>query len=466
MYSESPKFTQAIYLANHGDLASAARLFREVWDMDRTNQATFYCYIRCLHIAKLDDQVVDAINLMKRDLSSPLNVQILRIGLNAANRCGKDKAHQEMLLELHNSCPSDPEVCVQLSALRISQQQLNEAELIINGGLSRFPADPGLLTNLAILLTEKGDYIRAEESYKAVIEFAPSQFLGHYNLAMFFVLLGRHSEARRLLNTCLEIVPSAPEALAAMRLIDERDQRSGGLAEFYECIETLDWEGAKQSLLAVKSEISQFKYLAAASELRPNDYESLSLGSFLDFSRVVDTAQILRSEEPLVNELVCCLESNPSLILNRAGKPTVSGLQTHEMLAECIDPAMIELKRRILEVCDEYLRNHAFNPWLKQLSNRVPRNISGWGVILCDKGYQKRHVHPEGVLSGVVYLKTPAMTSSSTSKEGNLIFSRFDRYEVTPVVGKIVIFPSYLPHETAPIHGNEESICIAFNITS
>jgi tetratricopeptide (TPR) repeat protein len=465
MSSDFPKFTQAIYLANHGDLASAARLFREVWDMDRTNQATFYGYIRCLHIAKLDDQVVDAIDLMRRNLSSPLNVQILRIGLTAASRCGKDKAYQEILQELHNTCPSDPEVCVQLSALRIRQHQLNEAELILKGGLSKFPADPGLLTNLAILLTEKGDYNRAADCYNTVVKVAPRQFLGHYNLAMFLILLGRHAEARGLLNTCLEIVPSAPEALAAMRLIDERDQRSGGLAQFYQCIDAHDWEGAKQSLLAVKSEISEFKYLAAASELRPIDCDSLSLGTFFDFSRVVFTAQILRSEEPLVNELVCCLESNPSLVLNRAGKPTVSGLQTHEVLAECIDPAMIELKRRILEVCDEYLRNHAFNPWLKQLSNRVPRNISGWGVILRDRGHQKRHVHPEGVISGVVYLKTPLLTSSAATSEGNLVFSLRENCEIIPEVGKVVIFPSYLAHETVEIRGDEERICIAFNVS-
>lgn len=465
MYSESPKFTQAIYLANHGDLASAVRLFREVWDMDRSNQATFYGYIRCLHIARLDDQVVDAIDLIKRNLSSPLNVQILRIGLTAATRCGKDNAYHEMLQELYNRCPSDPEVCVQLSALRLRKQQLNEAEEIIKDGLSKFPADPGLLTNLAILLTEKGDYNRAEDCYNTVVNVAPGQFLGYYNLSMFLILLGRHTEARRLLNTCLEIVPSAPEALAAIRLIEERDQRSGGLAEFYQCIETQDWEGAKQSLLAVKSEISQFKFLAAASELPSTDYESLSLDSFLDLSRVVDTAQILRSEEPLVNELVCCLESNPSLVLNRAGKPTVSGLQTHEILAECIDPAMIEIKRRILEVCDEYLKRHAFNPWLKQLTNRLPRDISGWGVILRDGGHQKRHVHPEGVISGVVYLKTPLFTSSAATREGNLVFSRRDKWEIVPEVGRVVIFPSYLPHETVEIRGGEERICIAFNVS-
>jgi len=465
MLSESPKIKQAIDLANRGDLASAARLFREVWEMDRTNQTRFLNYIRCLHLAKFDDEVLDAINQMKRDLTSPLNVQILRIGLTAAKRCGKVEAHQDMLVTLYQMFPSDPEVCVELSAVRIREQQLDEAELIIRGGLSRFPADPGLLTNLAILLTERGDYNKAEEFYTRVIHVAPGQFLGHYNLAMFLVLLGKHAEAKRSLNTCLGIIPSAPEALAALRLIDERDQRSGGLAVFYNCIEAEDWEGAKQSLLAVKSEVSQFRYLAAASELRPTDYELLSLGSFLDFSRVVDTARILRCDEPLINELVCCLESSQTLVLNRAGKPTISGLQTHEILAECIDPAMNELRQRILEVCEEYIRSHGFNPWLRQLSDSRPRIISGWGVVLRDGGYQKRHVHPEGIISGVVYLKTSRLTSSAETREGNLVFSQRANCEVIPEVGKVVIFPSYLPHETVEIRGGEERICIAFNVS-
>jgi uncharacterized protein (TIGR02466 family) len=465
MFPESPKVSQAINLASLGDLATAAKLFREAWDMDKTNQATFYNYIRCLHLAKLDDQVIDAIDQMKRGISSPLNVQILRLGLNAAMRSGQYEAQEEVLLELYRTCPSNPEVCVQLSALLIRQQQLDRAELILKEALSRFPTDPGLVTNLAILLTERGDYPRAEACYTKVLQVAPRQFLGHYNLAMFLVLLGRHAEAKKLLNTCLEIVPSAPEALAALSMIDERDQRSGGLVAYYQCIEDKDWDSAKQSLLAVKSQISLFKYLAAASELRPTDYESLSLGSFLDSSRIVYTANVLEPEEPLIKKLISCLESNPTLVLNRAGKPTVSGLQTHEILADCNDPAIIELKQRILEACDEYLKSQAFNPWLKQLTARVQRNVSGWGVILRDKGHQKRHVHPEGIISGVVYLKIPLLSSSAATREGNLVFSRRENCEVVPEVGKVVIFPSYLPHETVEIRGDEERICIAFNIS-
>jgi hypothetical protein len=152
-------------------------------------------------------------------------------------------------------------------------------------------------------------------------------------------------------------------------------------------------------------------------------------------------------------------------VLNRAGKPTISGLQTHEILADCSNPAIIEFKQRVLKVCEEYQKRQAFNPWLEQLTASVPRHISGWGVILRDKGHQKRHVHPEGVISGVVYLKTPLSTASATTREGNLVFSRRENREIVPEVGKVVIFPSYLPHETVEIRGGEERICIAFNVS-
>jgi len=64
----------------------------------------------------------------------------------------------------------------------------------------------------------------------------------------------------------------------------------------------------------------------------------------------------------------------------------------------------------------------------------------------------------------MVYLKTPFQTSSTTTYEGKLVFSRWGAYDIVPEVGKIVLFPSYLPHETIPIQGNVERICIAFNI--
>jgi uncharacterized protein (TIGR02466 family) len=464
MSSASTTVSDAIRLAKLGNLSEAATLFRVIWDSDRTNQESFSNYIQCLYHAKQYIQIVDSLNELRIGLSFPLNIQILRLCLIAAFRCGDHETQYDLLVSLHHLRPADPEICLQLSALLLQKQQIEDAELIVSKALALHPLDPALLTNLAIIYSEKGDYPRAETCYKSVVEASPQQFLGHYNLAMFLILMGRHAEARKSLQKCLQIVPSAPEAIAALSKLEERDQRQGGLAEFYQSIEQQEWDRARKHLLDLRSKIDMFKYLAAASELRPADYEVLAISPCLCPSRVVYTSRIMQQDESLVNELIRCLKTNQTLVLNRAGKPTVGGFQTHEVLATCSDPSISELRKRILHHCDEYLKIQSHNPWLAQLNSGKSRDISGWGVILCDKGYQKRHVHPEGVLSGVVYLKTPAMTSSSASQEGNLIFSRFENYEVTPDVGKIVIFPSYLPHETVPIHGNEERICIAFNI--
>jgi len=464
MSSVSQIAAQAIHLVNLGDLVPAARLFKQAWDMDRSNQRTLLSYIRCLYLAKRDKQIIDALDEAKNFLTSPLNIEILRLGLNAANRSNFYEFQHEFLRKLHHLCPSDPDTCIQLSALLMRQQKIDQAESIIKESLALHPLDPGLLTNIAILYSEKGDYTQAEAYYNSVIKVAPRQFLGHYNLARFLMLLGRDAEAKCSLNTCLQIVPLASEAITALRQINERNQSKGGLAEFYHYIEHQDWHRARKTLLTVKSETSMFKYLAAASELRPIDHEALSLHAFLDSSRVIYTTSILHPDEPLVNELIHSLHINPTLVLDRAGKPTVSGFQTHEILADCGDPPMLDLKDRILSLCEHYLESNA-NPWLEQLAPSATRRISGWGVILRAKGYQKRHVHPEGVISGVVYLRTPSMTASHATREGNLLFSRLEKHEIIPEVGKVVIFPSYLPHETIPINGSEERICIAFNIS-
>ena len=464
MTSAFKKLNQAISLASCGDLDTAAALFQEAWYLDKANQNSFFHYIRCLYHANRDGDIFEALDKYNSNCSAQLDQRVLKVCLSAALRSGRIEKQIDILNELHLLMPTEPEICVLLSARLMQTHQIDRAELVIKRALSWNPKDPGLLTNLAILYSEKGWYIEAEALYSEVTEAVPQQFLGHYNLAMFLFMLGRHEEARLSLNQCLKIVPSAPEAIAALRQIDERDQPIGELAEFYGYIETHQWELAKQSLLAMRTELNQFKYLAAASELRTQDYEALSLCDYLEASRVVYTAGIMEPDEILVSKLITSVRSSPTLVLNRAGKPTVGGLQTHEVLADCSDQSFRELNERIFEAIDMYIQAQTSNPWLKQLRNNAKRHISGWGVVLRDSGYQKRHVHPEGIISGVLYLQTPVQTSSSTTREGNLAFSRWGQYDVVPEVGRIVIFPSYLPHETVPIQGNAERICIAFNI--
>jgi uncharacterized protein (TIGR02466 family) len=395
----------------------------------------------------------------------PVNESIVRIVMQSAMKCKDTPVYRMCLKELYRRCPSDPDLCAQLSAMYIADQMWHEAKTILTQALRIHPSDPGLLTNLAIVYSECGAYVIAEDCYRDAVRATPRQFLGHYNLAKFLQLLGRYDEAIESLRTCLRIVPNAPEAKKALAQITKQDCSIASLARFYASVEQCDWDASKRYLKQIRPEISLFEFMAAASELRREERAEFSLGSQFDLDKVVCTTQLLKPSEALVGLLIGELKQNRTLVLNRAGKPTISGLQTHEIFANTTSRTVQELRTRILRAVEMYVESQETNSWLQGLRTDGAKSLSGWGVILRDGGHQKRHVHPEGLVSGVVYLKTPDLTSSSKTREGNLVFSLNKPLDIIPAVGKIVLFPSYLPHETVAIQGGEERICIAFNVS-
>ena len=97
---------------------------------------------------------------------------------------------------------------------------------------------------------------------------------------------------------------------------------------------------------------------------------------------------------------------------------------------------------------------------------QINLKLSGWAVVLNSEGKQERHIHPDSLVSGVLYLKVPKIVSDKTNTQGNLYFPSNKKLSIVPSVGDLLIFPSYLPHETIPFTSSEERICIAFNLLS
>ena len=108
---------------------------------------------------------------------------------------------------------------------------------------------------------------------------------------------------------------------------------------------------------------------------------------------------------------------------------------------------------------------------------------SAWVVSQYENEYNPLHNHTGCDISGVIYLKTPDTKGrrnieSKKGKEdndGDISFvhsamgqRNFDILEkgiftITPQVGQMVLFPSYLLHTVYPFIGKEERRCIAFN---
>ncbi|NOT15725.1 MAG: tetratricopeptide repeat protein [Methylotenera sp.] len=98
---------------------------------------------------------------------------------------------------------------------------------------------------------------------------------------------------------------------------------------------------------------------------------------------------------------------------------------------------------------------------------------SSWYVRLRRGGFVDRHIHEVGWISGAVYLVLPK--DKKDPDEGCFEYGLHgDNYPLQhddfptgiarPKVGDIVLFPSSLFHRTIPFTGNEERICIAFDL--
>lgn len=86
------------------------------------------------------------------------------------------------------------------------------------------------------------------------------------------------------------------------------------------------------------------------------------------------------------------------------------------------------------------------------------------------------HEHPSGIVSGVYYYAMPKDSGGDIwfRSPNPLMHHRvwpqtgnpdYQQFKVTPQVGRLILFPSWLTHSVMPVTGDEEKISISFNLT-
>ena len=98
----------------------------------------------------------------------------------------------------------------------------------------------------------------------------------------------------------------------------------------------------------------------------------------------------------------------------------------------------------------------------ENLKKDISFNSKGiWGNISSTTHYNQIHNHGSviGEFSGVYYLQV-------FPDSGNIVFYDdffLNKIEYTPIVGDLLIFPSYLQHSVSPNNNSKDRISIAFN---
>ena len=181
-------------------------------------------------------------------------------------------------------------------------------------------------------------------------------------------------------------------------------------------------------------------------------------------------------ESQFFDSLSELIRNHPSLENNPVGLSTRNGSQTLGDLLQSSDHPFFQfVERHIHLAVENYIKNVDL-PEKHPTLLKTPREyrIASWAVVLKEGGHQAPHVHLDGWLSGVYYLRLPDEFDHLPDHQGELCFGEWsDKFECfdygeasyhPPKIGNIIMFPSFLWHKTIPFHSHGERICISFDI--
>ena len=132
---------------------------------------------------------------------------------------------------------------------------------------------------------------------------------------------------------------------------------------------------------------------------------------------------------------------------------------------------------------------HEYNPLSKELFNMqfeifkkeylTQKPVLGnmWANINYPGGYNRPHLHPNALFSGVYWIKAPkncgnlmiyeprpgAPTTMPIRKEGKLPPELWREIHYQPKAGTAIMFPAWLWHEVRPNESNDTRISVSFN---
>lgn len=198
----------------------------------------------------------------------------------------------------------------------------------------------------------------------------------------------------------------------------------------------------------------------------------------IDYSRLVMTGDLVvpkgwASREGFLADLKAVLEAR-HVMLNAPPEQTLrGGTQTRGELFATTDPVLIAFRdalKTTVEGCLAGLSHQPGHPFLGRLTGKVVM-AGSWSVRLRGQGFHVNHIHPQGWLSSAFYVALPPEVGVD-GDAGKLTFGVPDaglgltlepRRVVTPVAGRLAIFPSYAWHGTVPFQGDAARLTAAFD---
>ena len=484
--------SQAVTMARNGQIPLAEQLWSQALLLDPDALPVRANLARLFFQAGRFEDVVELGRQLKPHHACPPALAVL-IGQSAL-RLREPALALRWLTEADRLRPNEPSLQLSLSEALLTCGHVQQAARLLEHLVQRYPDAFEPQLNLALALLESGSLEKAAACYANLLSHWPQNPVVLINAARFYLDYDDRQLARKLIDDLLLL---DPHSRGARNLLAELCRHEGDDDQSLQHWQTLldqdpsdlevhmplifsamdcgRWSDAAQSLQRAFAHCDgpiPTRLLSAWAELPPSQRQNVFPHWPLEYSTLVHQQQLLHVDDPALSEWINWLRSDPSLIEDRPGKPTVGGLQSHELLNRLDDPLSQSLVAYLSPAVEVY-RQQLQDVFPFNLGSRrsLVDSFSGWAVVLRLGGQQLRHTHPEAQISGVLYLRTPTALSNECSKEGHLWFSPNPRWQdpeegftVHPKPGLLVLFPSFLPHETIPFFAEGDRICVAFNV--
>lgn len=367
-------------------------------------------------------------------------------------------ARLSVLKEKAIRSPEDPKHHRAVARTLLELGRADEAWVALSPTLSMpgYDKDTSLLAGL--IACHRNLDAEAADHLSRALNDEPTSVLARSNLAQCLSRLGQSEEALSLLEDGLRLTPGNTELWTTLIRIAIP---------------------ARQSLLLTRllhDLAAPDRYIACMDDARvflaETSGDRRTLESMLLNPDLVAMKDIVDPADPLLAGILSEITAVSEFVANPYDRSVAGGIQAPFPQAPN-RPAWGRMTTLIRHHLDAYVND------LRQGKPpfRLPSGDVGWrswAVRLGSGGRQTMHLHSTGWISGVFYITVPLEVSDATDGSGSLILPLLPHgsiqdwpvRHITPVAGRLVVFPSYMRHATMPFHSNTERVCIAFDVLS
>jgi uncharacterized protein (TIGR02466 family) len=343
------------------------------------------------------------------------------------------------------------------------------------------------LYNLGNTLKALGRLEEAAKSYSQVIKLKPDFVGAHNNLGATLKAMDRLEEAavaykraltlksdfveaRYNLGGTLKALKNYEEAITHFDLVDTHNAKAQCLECLYanknysEFDKRIKLMSASEDVNIRAAAVSAF---VAHQRNQEDPYQYCT--NPLDFVKNKNWSEYDFKSLNLIDQII---KESDEYQMVWESRTTKFGFQGSNNVFDNPSPNISHLKDILRQAIADYY--DYFKSESNILMTSWPRKyqLKGWYNRLLKNGYHTAHIHPEGWISGVVYLRTPA---PSRDNEGAIEFSlhgydlpiideNYPRKQHRPKKGDIILFPSSLFHRTIPFTTDTERCVIAFDL--